>query len=128
MLVYKKEDPLDIKSYRPISLADTLIKLLTGLLTDYMADYAERDILALARRFLGEQRDYTTAPHVAKCTDAKLFGEDIKLTVWRRHSIGFELQVDAERWQRKLSTTTNVQAESRLMSQQVYDLKMIHLI
>ena len=36
VLLYKKEDPLSIENHRPIALADTLIKLYTGLLTDCM--------------------------------------------------------------------------------------------
>ena len=40
VLLYKKEDPLDIKNYRPTALADTLTKLYNGLLTDCMNDYA----------------------------------------------------------------------------------------
>ena len=31
VLLYKKEDPLNIQNYRPIALADTLTKLYTGL-------------------------------------------------------------------------------------------------
>ena len=50
VLLYKKEDPLDIKNYRPIALADTLTKLGTGLLTDCVTDYAEHfDILSTSQ-------------------------------------------------------------------------------
>ena len=53
VLLYKKDDPLDIKSHRSISLADTLIKLLT----DCMADYAERyDILSTSQEGFRSQK------------------------------------------------------------------------
>ena len=82
VLLYKKEDPLDIKSYRPIALADTLTKLYTGLLTDCMTDYAEHcDILSTSqegfRRAKGTARQLLMMQNVL--SDAKLFGEDIYL-------------------------------------------------
>ena len=50
VLLYKKEDPLNIKNYRPIALASTLTKLYTGLLTDCMTDHAEHyDILSTSQ-------------------------------------------------------------------------------
>ena len=82
VLLYKKEDPLDIKKYRPIALADTLTKLYTGLLTDCMTDYAEHnDILSTSqegfRRAKGTARQLLMMQNVL--SDAKLFGEDIYL-------------------------------------------------
>ena len=82
VLLYKKEDPLDIKNYRPIALADTLTKLYTGLLTDCMTDYAEHyDILSTSqegfRRAKGTARQLLMMQNIL--SDAKLFGEDIYL-------------------------------------------------
>ena len=42
MLLYKKGDPLDIKNYRPIALADTLTKRYTGLLANCIGSFAEK--------------------------------------------------------------------------------------
>ena len=64
VLLYKREDPLDSKSHRPIALANTLnkyTKLYTGLLTDCMTDYAEHhdkvyETLLASAQTPGEQK------------------------------------------------------------------------
>ena len=49
--LYKKIDPLDNKNYRPIALADTRTKLYAGLLTAFLAGYAEHhDILSTSQK------------------------------------------------------------------------------
>ena len=78
--IYKKDDPLDIKHYRPIALANTLTKLYTGLLTDCMTDWAEySDVLSSSqegfRRAKGTARQLLMMQNVPD--DAKIFGENI---------------------------------------------------
>ena len=80
MLLCKKEDPLDIRNYRPITLADTLTQLYIGLLTDCMTDYAEHHaILSTSeegfRRAKGAARQLLMMHNLL--SDAKLFGADI---------------------------------------------------
>ena len=82
MLLYQKEEPLDIKNCEAIALADTVTKLYTGLLTDCMTDYAEHhDILSTSqegfRRGNGIARQLLMMQNVL--SDAKLVGEDIYL-------------------------------------------------
>ena len=45
VLLYKKGDATDLLNYRPISLANSLYKLWTGLLTEVATDYAETHLL-----------------------------------------------------------------------------------
>ena len=82
VLLFKKEDPLDIKNYRPIALADTMTKLYTGLLAECMTDFAEyHDILSSSQE--GFRRDKGTARQLLMMqnvlSDAKIFGNDIYL-------------------------------------------------
>ena len=82
VLLFKKEDPLDIRNYRPIALADTMTKLYTGLLAECMTDFAEyHDILSSSQE--GFRRDKGTARQLLMMqnvlSDAKIFGNDIYL-------------------------------------------------
>ena len=82
VLLYRKEDSLKTKNYRPSALADTVTKLYSGLLTDCMTDYAENlDILSTSQE--GFRRAKGTAWQLLDMQnllcDAKLFGEGIYL-------------------------------------------------
>ena len=82
VLPFKKEDPLDIKNYGPIALADTMTKLYTGVLAECMTDFAEYDdILSSSQE--GFRRDKGTARQLLMMqnvlSDAKIFGNDIYL-------------------------------------------------
>ena len=82
VLFYRKADPLDIKDYRPIALADTLTKLYSGLPTGCMTDHAEHlNILSTSQE--GFRRAKGTAWQLLDIQnvlcDAKLRGEDIYL-------------------------------------------------
>ena len=79
VLLYKKEDPLDIHNYRPIALADTLTKLWTGLLADCMSPYAENyDILSSSQE--GFRKKKGTARQIMMMlnllNDARLYGKN----------------------------------------------------
>ena len=58
VLLYKKGDPLDLKNYRPIALANTLYKLWTSMLTEVLSKYAETyDILSNSQEGFRQHRN-----------------------------------------------------------------------
>ena len=82
ILLYKKGDPLTVKNYRPIALANTIYKLWTSIVTTLMSDFAEEhNILHEGKE--GFRRHRNTERQIQMLLgvleDAKLTKQDIHL-------------------------------------------------
>ena len=82
ILLYKKGDPLMVKNYRPIALANTMYKLWTSIVTTLMSDFAEEHSILHEgqegfRRHRNTERQIQMLLGVLE--DAKLTKQDIYL-------------------------------------------------
>ena len=80
ILLYKKDDPLQLENYRPICLAITISKLWTALLANCIAEYADHfDILSYSQEGFRARHNTIRQLQLVQniLTDAKMTVQDL---------------------------------------------------